>query len=105
VFRFLEEKQPKGEELGRALYLLARSQASSIRRSEMLESVLCLKEVIQAAPNSELADRAYAQLERQLEAELSDAERAAMKEELGTWLLELRALSRVTPPVPKNRPR
>jgi len=106
VFRHLEDKQPKGDDLARALYLLARSQASSIRQSEMLEATLCLEETIRAAPHTDLANRAYAQLELQLDSRIDDAARATMAEELGTWLLDLRELSRVTPPAPPpSRPR
>jgi tetratricopeptide (TPR) repeat protein len=98
VYRYLDERKPMGEELGRALYLLARTQSLMTQEGDVLEAMVYLEQAIRAAPHTDVAQRAYAQLELAANLEFLGASRPGGLVEVGTWLVELRDLSRVVPP-------
>jgi hypothetical protein len=97
IFRYLEDRQPAGEELARALYLLARTEAFAQQSFEISDALVYLEQAIRAAPHTDIADRAYARLELQTILEYSGPLGLEIPDEVNAWLLELRELSTSRP--------
>jgi hypothetical protein len=97
LYRYLEEKRPKGQELAEALYLLARTEAFALRAFEVSEGSHYLEEAIRAAPHTAIAERAFARFELETLLEYSDPSGVHMPEPIVQLLAELRRLSRIKP--------
>jgi hypothetical protein len=97
LYRYIDESNPRGEDLAEALYLLARSEAFLLRSFELFEPQQYLAEAIRIAPHSDVAARAYSVLE--LEVTLSYGP-DNLPDEIREWLDRLRELSSPSSLVP-----
>jgi hypothetical protein len=93
IFRFLDERAPRGAELAEALFLLSRTEAFTRQSSEIPESCAYLEQAIRAAPHSAIAERAYASLELQIQLQFSSPDGMTLPAHIHSWLRELRALA------------